>query len=247
METDPEIEGASLDIVDVPIDRHHNFLVARLPSGAVIEGTSRHVLGMLHGMMYWDLEQSHPTSPVLHGATVRIGGRRLVVMADKTAGKTTLMLSLLAAGHQVEGDEHLVLEPGAVIARPRTLRVKRGSLRLLPDLAPLIEQGPTIELWDGGHIYAVNPRLFGGRWIIQRGQLDGLVFVEANHGGRSLAKPISPNDAFGRLMQSVIFQREAILVQTARVRRLVSDTPAYLLRLGDLARAEFHLRRMGMP
>lgn len=241
---EPDVEGAALEIVDVPIERRHGFLSARLPTGALVEGTTRHMLAALHGLMHWDLSQSHPTSPVLHGATVLIEGRRLVLMADKGAGKTTLTLSLLAAGHGIEGDEHLVLEPDAVIARPRTLRVKTASLRLVGDGPATLAQCPRIDLWGGGHIYAVNPSLFGRPWIIRRGQLDGLVFIEANHGGRSVAKPMARDEAFRRLMRTAMFPGTSLLAETARVRRLVSAVPAFSLRLGDLTGAQFHLKHL---
>ncbi len=244
IEAAPEIKGVELDAVDIWVERKGGFLVAALPDGEFVEGTSRHVLGKLHGLMHWDLTQSHPASPVIHGATTCIGERRLVVMADKGAGKTTLMLALLAAGHVVEGDEHVVIETDELVARPRTLRVKRGSLRLIPQLPQTIVDGPSYEVWDGGHIYAVSPALFGRPWVVRRGRLDAMVFVEANHGGRSVAKPISPDEAFRRLMATVMFQTAPILSQMARVRRLVSEAPAYVLRLGDLAGAEYQLTRI---
>lgn len=236
------IEGARLEAVDVPIERRHGFLSARLPNGALIEGTPRYLLGSLHGLMHWDLRQSHPASPVLHGATVLIEGRRLVLMADKGAGKTTLTLSLLAAGHAVEGDEHLVLELDGVVARPRTLRIKTGSLRLVNGVPATITRNPRIDLWAGGHIYAVDPGLFGRPWIIRRGRLDGLILIEPNHGGRSVAKPITADEAFRRLMRTAMFPGVSLLAEIARVRRLVATTPAFALRLGDLTAAEFHLR-----
>jgi hypothetical protein len=238
--------GIDLEPVTVDIERHHGFLRAQLPHGGVVEGTSRHLLGMLHGLMFWDISQSHPGSPVIHGATVRIGERRLVVMADKGVGKTTLMLGLLAAGHQVEGDEHVVLEPEAAIARPRTLRVKSSSLRLASDCAEQIRSKPSIEQWDGSRIYALSPSFYGRPWTISRGAIDGLVFLEPNHGGRSVAKPISRDEAFSRLMQTVFFPRLSPLAEAVRVRALAAATPAYVLRLGDLTGAEFHLRHVAL-
>ncbi len=241
---DPEVEGRSLEPIDVHFDRRFGFLAAKLPNGALVEGTSRHVLGMLHGLIYWDLSQSHPESPLIHGASVIIDGRRFVVTGAKGAGKTTFMLSLLAAGHEVEGDEHVVLDPEGVIARPRTLRVKPGSLRIVPGLPAGIERTPTIDIWEGGYIHAVSPALFGRPWVVRHGKLDGIVFIAPNHGGRSVVARLSPNEAFQRLMRTVIFPGVSVLAETVRVRRLVAEAPAFELRLGDLSQAEFQMQQL---
>jgi energy-coupling factor transporter ATP-binding protein EcfA2 len=247
LRVDPLVEGRTLEPVDIRVERRFGFLSAELSTGVVAEGTSRHVLGMLHGLLNWDLAQSHPTSPLIHGASVVVAGRRFVVTGDKGAGKTTLMLSLLRAGHDVEGDEHVVLDADGVIARPRTLRVKPGSLRVVPDLPSSIEATPSIDIWEGGHIHSISPALFGRPWVVRHGRLDGIVFIAPNHGGRSVAAQISPDDAFRRLMRTVMFRGVSVLAETVRVRRLVAEVPAFELRLGDLSQAEFHLRHLARP
>lgn len=241
---DPAIDGRPLETVDVPIERRLGFLSARLPNGALAEGTSRHLVGQMHGLLQWDLSQSHPASPLIHGASVIVGGRRFVITGDKGAGKTTLMLALLRAGHDVEGDEHVVLEPDGVIARPRTLRVKPGSLRVVSGLPQGIERTPTIDIWEGGFIHSISPAIFGRPWTVRHGRLDGIVFIAPNHGGRSVVARVPADDAFQRLMRTVIFPGKSILSETVRVRRLVAEAPAFELRLGDLTQAEFHLRHL---
>lgn len=244
---DPLVEGRALEPVDIHFERRCGFLSSKLPNGAIAEGTSRHVLGMLHGLLYWDLAESHPASPLIHGASVLLGGQRFVVTGDKGAGKTTLMLSLLRAGHDVEGDEHVVLEPHGVIARPRTMRVKPGSQRIVPDLPLGFEVTPSIDIWEGGHIHSISPALFGRPWVVRHGRPDGIVFIAPNHGGRSVATHVSPDDAFRRLMRTVIFRGVSVLAETVRVRSMVAEVPAFELRLGDLKQAEFHLRRLARP
>jgi energy-coupling factor transporter ATP-binding protein EcfA2 len=247
LRVDPLVEGRVLEPVDIHFERSFGFLSAELPNGAMVNGTTRHALGMLHGLLYWDLTQSHPASPLIHGASVVVGGQRFVVTGDKGVGKTTLMLSLLSAGHDVEGDEHVLLEPDGVVVRPRTMRVKPGSLRVVPDLPSGIEMTPSIDMWEGGHIHSVSPALFGRPWVVRHGPLDGIVFIAPNHGGRSVAAHVSPDDAFRRLMRTVIFRGVSVLTETVRVRSMVAEVPAFELRLGDLRQAEFHLRRLARP
>lgn len=238
------ITGRELEVVDVAIERAHGFLSTLLPNGVLVEGTARHLVAMLHGLIFWDLMQSHGRQPLAHGASVVIGDRRFMVTGHKGSGKTTLMLHLLAAGHRVEGDEHLVLQQDSVIARPRTLRVKPGSFRIVENLPAGIATTPSFEQWDGSVIHAVSPALFGSPWSIREGRLDGMIFIQPNHGGRSIASKLSTDDAFTRLMQSVYLAGNSALMGTVQLRRLASERPAYLLRLGDLSGAEFHLRRL---
>jgi hypothetical protein len=122
--------------------------------------------------------------------------------------------------------------------------VKPGSLRLVLGLPAGIEGTPTIDLWEGGYIHSVSPAMFGRPWIIRPGRLDGIVFIDPNHGGRTVAKRLSPDATFRRLMATVLFPGVSILAETVRVRRLVTETPAFELRLGDLTGAEFHLRKL---
>lgn len=241
IEADPDIEGIELEPVDIVVERAHGFLMARLPDGSMAEGTANHILEALHRLTYWDIEQSHPNSPLIHGASIIIDGRRFLFVADKGTGKTTLSLFLLAAGFEVEGDEHVVLMSDAVIARPRPLRVKPGSLRVVPGLPEGVRALPMRSTWDGTCIYSVSPRLFGKSWTIRRGKVDAIVFVQANHGGRSVMKPVSPDVVFPALMRTVYFPRLSPLAETAMLRHLVATAPAYALRLGDLTGAKFHL------
>jgi hypothetical protein len=247
LQADPDIADIELERIDIVVERSRGFLSARLPDGSFAEGTANHILEGLHRLIYWDLEQSHPGSPLIHGASVLVNGRRFVLTADKGSGKTTLSLFLLAAGFMVEGDEHVVLVPqGGVVARPRSLRVKPGSLRMVPDL-PGISMLPMLSNWDGTRIFAVSPRIFGRPWTIRQGPVDGIIFIEANHGGRSVLKPMTPDAVFTSLMQTVYFPRVSPLTETAMLRRLVATAPAWSLRLGDLTGAKFHLERAVAP
>jgi energy-coupling factor transporter ATP-binding protein EcfA2 len=201
-------------------------------------------MDVLHGLMMSDLLQSHPGHPLIHGATIRIGGKRILVAGGKAAGKSTLALHLLSSGHDVEGDEHLLILPHGVVARPRTLRIKPNTLTMIDGLPLSIARSPVYAMWNGTSIHAVNPSLLGRPWRISPGKLDCIVFAEANHGGRSLATPISVDEAFDRLVANTYFLKSGIARMAGRLRSLALDTPAYLLRLGDLASAEWHLRNM---
>ncbi len=242
MSADPAIAGPALEIFDIEIGETQGFYRVVLPNGAVAEGSSAHCLGYLHGLMLWDLKQSHAGNPMVHGATVVIDGKRLLIVAGKGTGKSTLALGLMAMGHDVEGDEHLVIGQDGVIARPRSLRIKPHSLEMVGDLPPSVWQSPSYRTPYGMRLYAVSPALFGRPWRITPGPLHSLVFAEANHGGLSIATPMSADEAFRRLMENGYFLEGGIVQMAGRLRRMVAETPAYLLRLGSISSAEWHLK-----
>ena len=240
MKTTPEIADGTLEPIDIGFRLTDGFLTARLPNGARPEGTSQHMLAALHELVFWDHLRSHGDWPIIHGATFVINRRRLLLIGDKGQGKSTLALHLLRRGHRIEGDEHLSVGDGTVVARPRTLRIKPGTLALL-DTPDLLRGTPSIETWDGIPVHAVDPSLFGSPWRIAEGPLHACIVIEANHGGRSVCRPITADACFRALMAHAHFGSSNIIQMTARLRRLAAQTAAYALRLGDLANAEWHL------
>ena len=241
MEATPDLPEVELEAVDIEVVARDGFLAATLPNGRLIEGTANHLLGALHGLVLRDVVSTEHGAPLLHGATVVIGGRRLLLVGHTGAGKSTLSLHLALHGHGVEGDEHLVVRAAEVVARPRTLRLKSGTLSLIAGLPAAALSAPSIAGWDGGLIRAVSPALAGGAWVIRPGPLAGIVFLVANHGGRSAARRIAAEDSFQRLMREVLLPPSGVALAAGRIRQLSLVTPAFQLLLGDLDTAEWHL------
>ncbi|KQW78961.1 hypothetical protein ASC89_11670 [Devosia sp. Root413D1] len=241
VEAAPELPALPLEVLDIPVRFRDGFLAATLPSGELVEGTPNHVLSAMHRIILADLVEGEPGAPFLHGATVMIGGRRVLLVGHKGSGKSTLALHLALAGYDVEGDEHLVIRDSEVVARPRTLRVKEGSLHLVAKLPDQVWQAPSVHNWDGSIVRSISPAVGGRPWAIRPGRLDAMVFLVANHGGRSAARPIVSKDAFGRLMGEVMLPRTGVAAAAGRLRQVAVEVPAYQLLLGDLATAEWHL------
>ena len=95
---------------------------------------------------------------------------------------------------RVEGDEHVVVREFDLIARPRTLRVKASSLTLVPGLADRIRHTPSILDWKS----CPNLRRKSGNrreeWRISPMRPKHIIFLEANHGGHTVAKPITTEE-----------------------------------------------------
>ncbi len=93
----------------------------------------------------------------VHGGLVTIDGRRVLVVGDKGAGKTTLMMRLLADGHAVEGDENALTRDGLAVALPRRFHVKPGTAALVPELSDALADAPRTHLSDGTPIIGFDP------------------------------------------------------------------------------------------
>lgn len=240
----PEIAGPALEPIDLLVEPAYGLLRLTLPDGRLLEGGANHLMAALHGMIFNDVVDGEPGAPLVHGATIVGEHGRMVLVGSKATGKTTLTLHLVASGWRVEADEHLVIGADDVVARPRTLRVKPGSLTLVPSLAAAVLDGPSIHSWDGLPIYAVAPSIGGVPWRIERGRLDHLVFLDANHGGRSMMRPIGPDEAFRRLLAETLLPPAGVAGAAARLRMLAMSRPAWRLSVGDLDGAVRHLSRI---
>ena len=207
-------------------------------------GTSDHLLNRAHQILRDLLIAETAGCPVIHGASIVVNRKRLLLMAEKGVGKTTLSLKCLAAGLTVEGDEHIVVRSDEVVARARTLRVKQGSISVVPELAQQIQASPKIPEWNGDLIYSVAPRLAGQRWTIKPGRADVLLFLTANHGGLTSIKFLTANQAFGRIMQTTYLPENGRAAALGRLRMLVTGARCIEMRLGCLETAIWHLRQL---
>jgi len=241
---EPDLPGLDLEPIEIPVVARNGFLVAKLPNGHVAEGTPNHLVSVLHRLVMADLVAGDPATPFIHGATVVIEGRRLLLIGHKGCGKSTLALYLALCGHVVEGDEHLLIRADEVIARPRTMRVKDGSLALVPGLPSAVWNAPFLPNWDGTRIRSISPDIGGQPWVIRAGRLDAIVCLFANHGGSSVSRPLAGPHAFERLMREIVLPRSAIAAAAGRLRQLALSTPTYELLLGNLEAAEWHLRTL---
>ena len=127
----------------------------------------------------------------LHGCLVTVAGRRLLVVGQKGAGKTTLMLRLLHDGHLVEGDELVLTRDGVAIALPRLFHLKPGTEALIPELSGRFDSLPFTMLSDGGRITGFDPSAAGFEWHIDAGPIHGMVVLRAGHDGPTSVRPLT--------------------------------------------------------
>jgi hypothetical protein len=240
----PEMVGRRLVKVVILVTRLGHFYSMRTPDGVLFEGSLNHLVHRLHRFLFTTMADEATGAPILHAATVRVGGSRMILFAHKAAGKSTLAAKLLEEGWAVEGDENVAVFGLSVLARPRTLRIKRGTIDLVPALRDAILGSPFLTDWDGRPIYSVEPCLPGRRWQIEEGRADVVVFLEQNHGGRSVMEPMRHPEALQRAIRMSYLPATGKAAAVARLHGLVTGARCYRLSLGDLDNAVWHLRRV---
>jgi energy-coupling factor transporter ATP-binding protein EcfA2 len=194
---------------------------------------TRSMVDVLHAHLFAEALRERPRSGIVHAALLRRQGRRVLLAGSRGAGKTTLTLRLARAGYEVEGDEHVFIDPDGVIARPRACRVKQGALALLPDLASLIEAAPRYRDAQGRVIYNVEPVALGGAWRIEKGAVDCIVILAPNHGGHSSIRRIPAMMAAQALLSEIGMRNADRGASIAAVAALVGRAESFDLSLGD--------------
>jgi len=207
-------------------------------------GSRRIMVERLYWHIYGELARELPHGALLHAASVVAGEKRIVLVGSKSSGKTTLVLRLLAEGFDVEGDEHVALRDDDLLARPRRLHVKKGSLALVPGFAEEIIRAPAGLDQDGNIIHSVDPSIAGRPWRIAAGLASHFVFIEPNHGGRSVLAPLPFGRAFAALPANAALLGADRLRFALMLRRHLTAAKTWRLSLGDHAGAVDHLRKL---
>lgn len=238
--------GADGRIIDVRVEAVGESFYDFGPPHAPKPGAPPHIIERAHAVLRRLMLEEAPHAPLIHGGSLLANGRRLILCASKGAGKTTLLLKCLSEGMAVEADEHVIVRDGEVIARPRTLRVKAASIRLLPEWEEDILASPSIEDWSGSLIYSVAPQRPQLPWRITPGPAHALVFLEPNHGGLTSVRPLDRMAAFEKLLRNTYLPDTGRGAALARLHGLTRDTRAFLLTVGALERAVWHLRQISL-
>ena len=181
----------------------------------------------------------------LHGAVVRIGDQRVLLVGDKGVGKTTLALRLLFDGHPLEGDEAVLVRDGVAMPLARNLHVKPGSVDLVPELREGWDDLPSIGTDDGDRIRAVSPRRAGLGWEIQAAPVDLAVVLEAAHGEAPQHRPLGALELVQHVLPHAAPASESRGELLRALTSVLGSVPGHHLSVGDLHRTAATVRRLG--
>lgn len=239
LECDPEITGASQENLIISVEPHGScFRIVQKKEVVSEQRSAKGVTEFLHGHLVLLSLDDFPTTPLIHGASLRRGGNRILFVGPKGAGKTTLTLRLIQEGYEFEGDENVFVTSEGVLARARSLRVKESTATILPNLTVVLSAAPYYENYLGERIYNVDPRQAGASiWRIEKGRVDAVVILRPNHGGGSFLGPVSSLTLVHEVMRETGLPETERAVAVGAIATVIGKSRGFELSLGDLGGA----------
>jgi hypothetical protein len=235
LECDPEIDRHADDFFFSVEAWRSSYRIAQ--NGRLIdEQASPHdVAGALHARLMMLSLADFPSAPLIHAASLRRGGRRILLVGPKGGGKTTLTLKLIQEGYDIEGDENVFVTPEGVVARPRALRVKASTASLFPSVTEALRLSPYYENGENLRIYNLDPRKAGARsWRIGLGPVDTVVLLRPNHNSSSSMRSISPLPLAREVIAESAFREAGRGEAVGNIIKMIGNARGFDLSLGDL-------------
>jgi hypothetical protein len=236
LECDPEIPGEPAADLVISVEPYRSYYRIEQDGKAVREQMSAQgVTESLHAELMTLSLSDFPTSPLVHAASLRRGGRRVLLVGPKGGGKTVLTLRLIEASYEIEGDENVFLTSEGVAARPRGLRVKESAAAFLPHLAEVLTAAPYYQSGADQRIFNLDPRQAGAPfWRIEQGRADAVVLLQPNHGGYSSLRPISPLALVREVMAECGLPKTCRAGAISTITKVIGSAKGFDLSLGEL-------------
>ena len=239
LECDPEIEGEPSQHLAFSVEPYRSYYRI-LQDGEVVREqiTPQGVSETLHAELTILSLGDFPDAPLIHAASLRRGGRRILLVGPKGGGKTMLTLHLIRDGYEIEGDENVFVTSDGVVARPRALRVKELAVSFLPHLAEALNTAGYYQNAPGLRIYNLDPRRAGAPfWRIERGRVDAAVLIRPNHGGFSSLRHVSSLNLVREVMAECGLPATGRAAAVGAIAKVIGNAKGFDLSLGDLGAA----------
>lgn len=206
-------------------------------------GTATHQADRVRRALGEAMAEEAGTDLLLHAGLIHMEGRRVLLVTPDHAARHRLALLCLGDGIDVETATMVLLRAGEALAWPARVRVLPEWAAGRPALVRRVAASPFEVDWNGVTVHAVSPGSGGGRWRLTAGPADVCVFLEMESGRFADAGVVAPDIAFGRLIEALASPgtRSAGFAMLHDLSRTI---PAWRLRLGDPARALWHLRKV---
>lgn len=226
------LHNGRLHIDGRPFRESHPHPTAEPSALAVVEAAYRH----LHHRIQAGADEDGWLR--LHAAAVEHDGARILLAAPSGTGKTTLALHLaLRHGWRLLGDEAVHVRNGLTAPLPRRLHIRRGTIRLLPELADvpdpvLLPYWPPLLTLDPARLRPDR------RHTLDHAPASHIVLLQADHAAsRSTLTPLPVPELLAALTAEALPYTQHHGNAVAQLAALMRQTPAHRLHLGDLDQA----------
>jgi hypothetical protein len=239
LECDPDIARTPSEHISYTVEPYRSYYrIAQDGLNMREQITPRGVSETLHAELTILSLGDFPNAPLIHAASLRRDGRRILLVGPKGGGKTTLTLHLIRAGYAIEGDENVFVTSDGVVARPRALRVKESAASFMPHLAEALDAAGFYQNAPGMRVYNLDPRQAGAAsWRIEQGHVDAAVLIRPNHGGFSSLRPVSPLQLVREVMAECGLPQAGRAGAVGAIAKVIGNAKGFDLSLGDLAGA----------
>lgn len=246
LECNPEIAVRPTEDLTVSIEPYRSYYrIVRDGELLREQMSAQGVTESLHAELMLLSLADFPSAPLLHAASLRREGHRILLVGPKGGGKTVLTLHLIREGYDFEGDENVFLTPEGVVPRPRGLRVKESAVPMLPHLKSILDTAPYYQGPPGLRTYNLDPRMAGASsWRIERGRADAVVLLRPNHGGRSSVRPLSSLDLVREVMHECGLPETGRAEAVGAIVKTIGNAQGFDLSLGELRGAVACLERV---
>jgi hypothetical protein len=170
----------------------------------------------------------------IHAGCGEWEGKRFLVVGDKGAGKTTLMVTLLMAGFRVVGDELVLVRDGKAMPFPRRFHIKEESTRLLTRMKPLFETLPYNMTSYNHRMYSLSPRDVGREWKIDEGEVRAVFYLVPNHGGETRMEESPKYGMVEKVMPMSFLSEKDDHKKIGHLCRMIDKAECYTIYIGDL-------------
>ena len=191
----------------------------------------------LHELINYHFRSKFCRFPAIHSACATFGGKVFIVVADKAAGKTTLMCKLLFSGADIHSDEHVFLKKHMIVPYPRKFHLKESTIGLIPKLSAVCGGLKPYPISTGGTFYFFDPYDAGYLWKTVSVPLAAVFYLEPNHGGQSGLERMPKIQLVERVMHQVDNFSHNPSLEIREICDTINEVDSFLLRIGDLEAA----------
>jgi hypothetical protein len=232
---------ANSAVTDIPVVERVDVRVDAGPQGSSVSfggrravretdrGISEFVYGALHDRVI-ELAGAQGWTR-LHMALVELGGRYIGIVGPSGVGKSTLAVAAARLGAKVHGDDVVFIRDGRVVALPRPLHIKEGTVGLYPFIASF-----ATRLDYSPPVYVIDPAEMG--WDPPRRSVTRLDFLVQLTG--SSPTPVDGEPSLGDALTLLVREGAAFNSDHSRLVREVTTllSSATILGLGRATPSE---------